>query len=176
MGPAVFEVLGEGRTLSAMSETTWYRRLAWALVAGLAGLVMIFGLFVLFSPVDDDDFSTETGIEWSEFSAGTPDVAGYLEREARLLGAIALGFGALVAILAVGPLRRGDVEVWRALWVFPLVLALTAGVFITAGAQSLAGIYLVAAIVAGVALALVPRRASSSLPSSPTVSSATTSR
>lgn len=91
-------------------------------------------------------------------------MAEYLEREARLLGALAIGFALLTLALAVGPLRRGDVSAWRIMWVFPFGLGLVAAVFLVEGGGFLGGFYLTLAALAGLGLWLAPTRHIQSIP------------
>lgn len=130
---------------------------AWLVIA-VAVFVLLASIYPLAVPVDDDDFVEATGVEWAEFSAGDPEVAEYLEREARLLGALAVGFALLALALAVGPLRRGDVSVWRIMWLFPFGLGLVAAVFLVEGGGFLGGFYLSLAALAGLGLWLAPAR------------------
>lgn len=141
------------------SEATvpWYRRWAWVLVFVLAALLVLFGVFVLYSPVDDNDFETETGLTWSEFSATEPEVASYLEREARLLGSITVGFGLLAAGLAGTLLRRGDRTARALEWIFPATLGLAAVVFLASGAAALGSFYVAATVIAAVGVGLAIR-------------------
>ena len=135
------------------TPTPWYERRAWVLVFVLAALMALFGIFILFSAVDSNDFENETGIVWSEFSASTPTVADYLNREARLLAAATLGFGLFAAGLAATLLRQGNRTAWALLWVFPGVLGLIAVVFFANGAGALGGFYVTAAAVAVIGMA-----------------------
>lgn len=148
----MFRVVATGADMVSR-ESPWYVRQAWAWVFVLAVLVALFGVFVLFSPVDANDFERETGIVWSEFAADRPSVADYLEREARLLGAVTLGFGLFAAGLAFSSRRGSDGAVTSLLWIFPVVLGLTAVVFFAGGAAGLGGFYLVAAILAAAGVA-----------------------
>ena len=141
----------------ASRESPWFERQAWAWVFVLSVLVTLFGVFVLFSPVDSNDFENETGILWSEFTDDAPSVADYLRREARLLGAMTLGFGLFAAGLAFASRRGLDRTVLGLLWIFPGVLGVTAVVFFTSDAAGLGGFYLVAAILAAAGVALAGR-------------------
>lgn len=141
----------------ASRESPWYERQAWAWVFVLAVLVALFGVFVLFSPVDSADFENETGIVWGEFTDDAPSVADYLRREARLLGAVTFGFGLFAAGLAFAARRGSDRTVLSLLWIFPAVLGVTAVVFFASDAAGLGGFYLVAAILAAAAVALSAR-------------------
>jgi len=136
------------------SSIPWYRRWAWALVAALGVLLAAFGAYVLFVPVDPADFLAETGTDWAAFMSAQPDAAAYLEREARLIAALSLGFGALCAVLAIGPLRRGDRAAWWILWLLPADLALITVVFFASAATALGLYYAVVAVVAAVGLVL----------------------
>jgi hypothetical protein len=127
---------------------------AW-LVIGVAVFVLLASIYPLAVPVNEDDFADATGVDWAEFSTAEPEAAQYLEREARLLGAIAVGFGLLVLALAAGPLRRGEVPAWKVMWVLPLSLGLIAAVFLSADGGFLGGVYLVLLILAGLGLWLV---------------------
>lgn len=124
---------------------------AW-LVIGVAIFLLLAAIYPLAVAVDGDDFVETTGVEWAEFSVAEPEVADYLEREARLLGALALGFALLTLALAVGPLRRADRSAWRIMWVFPVSLGLVAAVFLVEGGGFLAGFYMVLALAAGLGL------------------------
>lgn len=132
----------------------WYERRASSFVLVLAVLVALFGLFVLFSPVDSNDFETETGVAWSEFSDNAPAVADYLRREARLLGAVTLGFGLFAAGLSLGSRQRPDRTLSRLLWIFPAVLGLIGIVFLVSDAAGLGSFYVVVAIIAAIGVAL----------------------
>jgi len=137
-----------------MGPAPWYRRWAWALVAGLALLLVVFGVFVLFSPVDPNDFESGTGVLWSEFSTTQPDVAGYLEREARLLASVIIGFGLLVAGVVSTLVRTGNRTAWILSWIFPATLTLIAVVFFASDAAALGSYYAVATVVAAVGVGL----------------------
>jgi hypothetical protein len=135
----------------------WYRRWAWVLVVVLAGLLALFGVFVLFSPVDANDFETETGVAWSAFSVAEPEVASYLEREARLLGSITLGFGLFAAGLAGTLLRSGNKTAWALEWILPATFGLAAAVFFASGAAALGSSYVVVAVLAAIGVGFAPR-------------------
>lgn len=111
------------------------------LVAAVGVFLLLASIYPLVVPVNEDDFVDTTGVEWSDFSAAEPEVANYLEREARLLGAIAVGFALLSLAVALGPLRQGNVATWKAMWVFPLGVALVAAVFLAAGGGFLGAFY-----------------------------------
>lgn len=122
------------------------------LVIGVAVFVLLASIYPLAVPVNDDDFVEATGVEWAEFSAAEPTVAEYLEREARLLGALAVGFALLALALAVGPLRRGEASAWRVMWLFPLSLGLIAAVFLVEGGGFLGAFYLALSVMAALGL------------------------
>lgn len=119
------------------------RRRGWLVVAIVAGLVLLSGIYPLVVPVDEGDFERETGVVWSEFQTEEPDVADYLEREARVVAAAAIGFAALALGLAAGPLRRGEASAWRVLWIFTAALALIAMVFLLSGGVTIGVMYVV---------------------------------
>lgn len=132
-------------------NATRNRRGVW-LVIGVAVFVLLASIYPLAVPVNDDDFVEATGVEWAEFSAAEPTVAEYLEREARLLGALAVGFALLALALAVGPLRRGEASAWRVMWLFPLSLGLIAAVFLVEGGGFLGAFYLALSVLAALGL------------------------
>ncbi len=144
-----------------MGSGPWYERLAWVLVAALGSLLVFFGVFVLFSPVDANDFETETGVTWTAFQTAEPSVADYLMREARLLGVITIGFGSLVAVLAATLLRQGNRTAALVLWIFPATLLVTAVTFFVSDAAALGGFYAAAAVLAAIAVGLSVRAARS---------------
>lgn len=127
--------------MEPMTPQPWIRRKGWLIITILALLFVVFGLYVLAVPVDAADFERATGTEWDAFSGSSPEVAEYLEREARLLGVTALAMGALAAGLAGTLVRRGDRSAWRLLWLLPAATGLYALVFLTAGAAALGGFY-----------------------------------
>jgi hypothetical protein len=135
----------------------WYERWAWAVVAALGSLLTLFGLFVVSSPVDANDFETETGVAWEAFQTAEPAVADYLAREARLLAVITIGFGLLVAVLAATLLRQGDRTTAFVLSIFPATLLLAAIVFFASDAATLGAFYVGATVVATIAMALSMR-------------------
>lgn len=149
--------LTEEEVMAADSTIPWYRRGAWVLVFVLGAMLAVFGAFVLFTPVDANDFEAETGVEWSVHAAEQPDVASYLEREARLLGAVTVGFGLVTAALASSLLRAGNRTSWSIAWILAATLALTAVVFFASGASALGSFYVGAAALAAVGIGLSPR-------------------
>ena len=137
--------------MEALIPIPWYRRWGWFVYMIVALLVVVFGLFLLTSPVDASDFNRETDLDWAEFSSEAPEVASYLEREGRLLGATAFGLGALAAGLAGTLVRKGDRTAWWLLWFLPVSLVFYALVFVASGAALLAVFYLVVTAIAAAA-------------------------
>lgn len=126
----------------------------------LALLLAATAAYILFVPVDASNFEVTTGVSWDGFSSANPEVADYLVREARLLAVGFLGLTLLTAILAWGPLRRGDSWAGRALWLFPATLLVAAMVFLLSGDPILGGMYVAAGLIAATALAVAVRRPS----------------
>jgi len=50
--------------------------------------------------VDPSDFESRMGISWEAFRSTSPEVARYVDRMERLIGAISFGFGTWGAIYA----------------------------------------------------------------------------
>lgn len=131
-------------------------------VGGIVFLVVALLLaamtaFILFVPIDPNDFESTTGLSWTAFSSSNPEVADYLTREARLLALGFLGLSLLTASVAWEALRH-DRPINRALWLFPLTLFGSCVVFFTGDGAGLGSIYLVAAVVCSLALVLSGRR------------------
>lgn len=114
--------------------------------------------FILFVPVDANNFETTTGVSWADFSSSNPEAAGYLTREARLLAIGFLGLSLLTAAVAWDAFRSRDRSLVRALCVFPLVLLGCGIFFVTADDAGLGLAYLVAAAIAAIGLALTRSR------------------
>ncbi|HSM02733.1 MAG TPA: hypothetical protein VK960_09900 [Acidimicrobiia bacterium] len=135
--------------MESLMPLPWYVRRGWLLVLILASLMVLFGLYVLSVPVDASDFERATDVEWDAFSATSPKVAEYLEREARLLGVTAIAMGGFAAGLAGTLVRRGDRTAWWLLWLLPAALALYSIVFLASGSILLGVFYVV---IAGLAI------------------------
>ncbi len=137
-----------------MAETTsitrapWYRRYGWAIPFALGTLLGLFGLAVIFTGTDPNDFESSTQVSWEAFTSASPEIAQYLNRVERLLGAITFGFGAWSAVVAYVYLKRGDRAAWRAMWLLPTVLAMAAIVFFMEEAVGLGSFYVGALILA----------------------------
>jgi len=134
--------------MRAMKLLPWYVRWAWLIVVVLGSLVALFGVYLLVVPVDTTDFHKVTDTEWETFSTESPDLAGYLEREARLLGAAGIGLGAMTASLAGSLVRQGNRTAWWLLWAFPVTLGLFAAVLLIDTALFLGAFYTVVAAIA----------------------------
>lgn len=138
--------------MDAMRSERWYAGKAWVVIAVLALLVTLFGVYVLFSPVDSGDFESETGFAYDTFSSTSPAIADYLEREARVLAVTSIAFGLLAAGVAYGLLRKRDRIGWTLSWLFAGWLGLVSIVFFAASAAGLGSFYAIAAVVAGAAI------------------------
>ncbi len=129
------------------SQAPWYRRYGWAIPFGLGALLGLFGVGVIFMGVDPNDFESSTAVSWEAFNSTSPEVARYLDRVERLLGAITFGFGAWTSVVAYVYLRKGDRIAWRAMWLVPIVLAMTAAVFFVREASGLGAVYVGAMVI-----------------------------
>jgi hypothetical protein len=134
-------------------------RAATMVLLALALLLAAATIYILIEPVDASNFESTTGTAWDAFSTLNPEAADYLIREARLLAVGWLGFTLLAAGVVWWPLRRGDGWARGVLWLFPIALLGATAVFMASGDTVLGGSYLVAGVVAGVALAALRRGA-----------------
>ena len=116
--------------------------------AGIATLMILAGLYILSQPVDPGDFESTTGVAWNGFAADNPEVAEYLEREARLLGVSFAGLGVAGLAVALQLLRTGNRAGWTIAWFIPLVLVAAAIVFYTGDGAALGTFYGVIAFLA----------------------------
>lgn len=116
--------------------------------------------FILLVPIDANNFEVTTELSWDAFSSSNPEAAEYLMREARLLAIGFLGLSLLTAVVAWDTFRADDRQLRRALWLFPLALLGSGLVLIAGDGGGLGAVYLVVGTIAGVALALAPRRTS----------------
>lgn len=123
-------------------ERSWPRRNGWLALAILGGLVGLSGVFILINPVNWANFEEATGV------ARNPDLAIWVEGQARLCGSMALGVGVFAAALAATYVRRRDLTGWRLIWIFPGLLALMAVVFALSSAAPQAGFYGALAVLA----------------------------
>jgi peptidoglycan/LPS O-acetylase OafA/YrhL len=118
----------------------------------VTGLLTLIGPYLLASPVDPSDFAATTGVDWEEFSSANPEAAEYLAREARILGIGYMGFALFALAIIWSRLRRGDPWAAKVLWILPVLLALTALVFLVGDGSSLAVLYGAMAVVVAVPL------------------------
>ena len=94
-------------------------RASWIILAVVATLTMLSGLFVGLTPVGSQ---TElSGRTWEEFAAADPEVATIYAMDLVLLGMALTAFAILGTILTLIPYRRGERWAWFALWLIPLV-------------------------------------------------------
>lgn len=78
-------------------KATSNRGRGWLLVAVVAGLVLLSGIYPL-----------------------------VFDREDRVMAAAIIGLGGLALGVAAGPLRQGEPSTWNIMWIFPVTLALIA--------------------------------------------------
>lgn len=105
------------------------RRWPGIVLLALSGLLALTVLYILFAPVDPNDFESTTGRSWDAFSASNPEVADYLAREARILATGYLGLAVFAVVIVLSRLRAGDPWAAKVLWILPATLGLTAVVF-----------------------------------------------
>lgn len=78
-------------------KTTSNRGRGWLLVAVVAGLVLLSGIYPL-----------------------------VFDREDRVMAAAVIGLAGLALGVSAGPLRKGEPSTWKIMWIFPAALALIA--------------------------------------------------
>lgn len=143
--------------MSTTSKETRVFRFGWITLMVIAVLLVLFGLFVLFSPIDPSDFESTTGESWDAFSSSNPEVAVYLEREARLLAVATTGIGIFAASLVWFGIREDSDLAVKIMWTLPVVLIGSAAVFVVGDGLPLAGFYAAVTALAAFALARVGR-------------------
>lgn len=104
-------------------KTTSNHGRGWLLVAVVAGLVLLTGIYPLVA-----------------------------EPENRVMAAAIIGVAAIALGVSVGPLRRGEPNAWKVMWLFPAFLTLMAAFIAVAGDGTFGVVYLVFAAVAGIGL------------------------
>lgn len=119
----------------------FHQKYAWLLPFGLGLLLGLSALAILFIGPDGNEFQASTGVSWAELQASMPEVAQYIDRLDRLIGASFAGFAFLWAAISFGPFRRGDRWSWFVLWMVPLVLGTAAAVFFLRDAAGLGAYY-----------------------------------
>ena len=132
-------------------------RLGWMLVLVVGALAALAGLYVLAVPVDEGQFASATGVVWSEFSAGNPDVAANIEFLNRLLGIASVAFAAFALAVTWGWLRMADPRAARVMWILPLAIGAWAVLFLADGGAAISTFYLAMTIAAVAGLLLVMR-------------------
>ena len=133
---------------AANRQVAWFRRYGWGIPFALGALLGLFGIGVIFMGADPNDFESSTGISWEALSSTSPEVALYINRLERLLGAMTFGFGAWAAIVAFTYLKKGDRTAWRAMWLVPIALSMGAAVFFVSESAGLGSFYLGAVLIA----------------------------
>jgi len=121
-------------------------RVASWVLAVVALLLALSATFILFAPIDAANFTTETGLDWSEFSAANPEASSYLVREARALAVGYLTLGLVAGVLAWRPLRSGNRWGFVALWIFTTGMLATSMVFFGTGDAVIGATYLTASV------------------------------
>jgi hypothetical protein len=137
--------------------------LAGAARIGLVAIGLLLAasaVYVIAVPVDPEYIHTTTGITWDAFMVANPEIAAYMEREARLLGVGYLGLGLLTAALAWRLPSSGRARETASLWIVPLTLGAATAALLPAGFSVVVLTYGVLAVLAAVAVAgLFSRRA-----------------
>ena len=128
-------------------------KVSWITLVVISALLVAFGLFVLFSPVDPNDFEATTGLSWSAYSSANAEAAGYLEREARLLAVSFIGVGLFSLALAWYGVREGSDLAVKAMWILPVILVGSAVVFFLGEGTALGWYYAGIAVIAALAVA-----------------------
>jgi hypothetical protein len=142
--------------MSDETKPSWGFRIALAVLMLLALALTALGLLVLVFPIDPNDFQATTGQAWEAFSSANPEIAAYLEREARLLAVVITGVGLLTLFVVwYGVRDRSEIAV-KTMWTIPVVLVGVAAVFILSESLLLAGVS--AGVAALVALTLAVAR------------------
>lgn len=98
------------------------RRNAWRFLAGLAVIVVLFGVGDTVRGMDADPAIPEgvTGMTIDEIRSSSPTLASLLDLQVRGGGLHLVMLGGLWLMLTLIPLRRGERWAWRALWSLPL--------------------------------------------------------
>ncbi len=132
-------------------------RVAWITVFALSTVMAILGLWVISAPVDPATFQDMTRMSWSSFSSSSPEVAAYLEREVRLLGANHFGASVLAMAVTWVWLRTGDRRATPVLLIFPLTLALTAALLFMGSVVGIGAFYAASAVLIAAAVVFADR-------------------
>ena len=143
--------------MTARSQTRRGIGIGGAVFLIVALLLVAMSAYIILVPVDPSNFEATTGSSWAAVSSSNPEVAEYLEREARLLAVGFLGLSLLAAAVAWRRFQGDDRSAIRPLWLFPLTLLGAGVVFISGDGSALGSTYLVAAAVAALGLALARR-------------------
>lgn len=100
----------------------FWRRNAWRFLAGLAAIVLLFGVGDIVRGLDADPAIPEgvTGRTITEIRADDPALASLLDMQVRAGGIHLVILGGLWLTLIMVPLRRGERWAWMALWSLPL--------------------------------------------------------
>ena len=141
------------------AQTGGVSKASWVTLVVVSALLVGFGLFVLFSPVDPNDFEATTGLSWSAYSSANPEAAGYLEREARLLAVSSMGVGLLSLALAWFGVREGSDLAVKVMRILPAILVGSAVVFFLGDGTALGWFYAGIAVIAALAVARAPSAA-----------------
>jgi hypothetical protein len=131
---------------------------AWLILFILCALLALSSTGILVAGVDQNEFQTSTGLEWSAFQAREPGAAEYVLRLLRLLGTITFAFTLLGAVISFTAFRSGQRWAWYALWLIPLAFAACAAIFFTHDAPGLGIFYAIVTALALLGLVLPARR------------------
>ena len=129
--------------MSSVSQTSQkaYQKYAWIVLLVIGILLSLSGLFIVFQPVDEVEFESSTGVAWSELLSSEPEVADYIIRLERLLGASAFGIALFGTVVTFFRFRKGERWAWYVMWLFPLVFGMYAAIFFISAAQGLGLFY-----------------------------------
>jgi hypothetical protein len=117
-----------------------YQKYAWVIPFVGAVLLVLNALFLI-SASGPEMFKTDTGVEWAEFSTTYPSIATAYRFEQSLGLVGLLGVALFALVVAYFAFRNGKRWAWYGMWIFPGVLAATAGLMVIAGASGLAIFY-----------------------------------
>lgn len=100
----------------------FWQRHAWRFLAGLAVIVLLFGVGDIVRGLDADPAIPEgvTGLTIAEIRAANPAVAGLLDLQVRSGGVHLLMLGGMWLTLVAVPMRAGRRWAWNAVWSLPL--------------------------------------------------------
>ena len=125
---------------SNASQERFYERHAWKVLFALGIIMALSALFILFAGIDKAEFKDSTDMVWGDLTTSNPEVADYILRLLRLIGAGFLGFALFGAVVTWASYRKDERWAWYAMWAFPLVFGLASAIFFIYEAGAL-GLY-----------------------------------